>query len=361
MTARNTLDRLDRSRVTDILILLRNNQIGDMLCSQPLYTAIRRGFPAAAITVLAAPTNYPVPLRDINPCIDHVEHYDRSLLRSLLMMPGFRRKRRYQIGIVPSTVKVSFSLHLLNWLAGPRIRVGIRSLDGVLNPARGLLNCAGDVAWNTPLVHQRRRNRDIARLLGCDIADEELFDNMITVREEDRVAAAARLRQEGIPDDALIIGIHPGAGEPARMWPLERFAELCALLNAERPARFVMMPGPIDSDLIPPLRREFQSRALDLHILPDLTIRELPAMLAHLRLLVTNDTGLLHIAAAVGTPIVSLMLADNVHVWLPQLPHVHPCISTTGSVRDIDARDVFDRCRETLATHSTELSAGHGA
>jgi heptosyltransferase II len=347
--ARTSRDRLDRGRVRDILIVLRNNQLGDMLCSQPLYKALKRGFTDAAITILAAPTNYAIPFHAINPFIDHVEHYDRSLLRSVLLMPRLRRVRSFQIGIVPSTVKVSFSLHVLNRLAGPRVRVGVHSLDGRPNPGRFLLNKSGDFEWNARAIHQRDRNRDIARLLDCDISDEELFENSIGVEPADLVAISQRLAKEGILESECIIGIHPGAGAKSRMWPVDHFAALSARLQELVPARFVMTPGPVDADLVPLVEHAFESRGVPIHVMHGMTFGETTSLMRRMRLYVTNDTGTMHVAAALGIETVCMALPNVGDVWIPRLPNVHACFSAAADIGTITPDEVFLACRRVIS------------
>lgn len=338
--------------VQNILVVLRNNQIGDLLCSQPLYTALKKRFSTAAITVLAAPTNYEVPFHELNPYIDHVEYYDRSLVRSIPRMLQIRARRRYQIGIVPSTIKVSFSLHLLNRLVGAPIRVGIRSLDGVKNPGRMFLNLLDDFHWNTGAVHQRERNRDIARLLDCDVDDEELFRNQLRITDENIVSARERLRLQGIDDDATLIGIHPGAGDVTKMWPIECFAELCGQISSQFPARFVTAPGPIDWGLVPRLQAAFAARNIPIHVIRNEHIGELFALFRRLRLFVTNDTGTLHIAAALGTETVLMTLPAHASIWTPRLQHVSSLLSPTSNIEDISVNAVFEACRTSLSQGS---------
>lgn len=110
------------------------------------------------------------------------------------------------------------------------------------------------------------------------------------------------------------IGLFPGSNAPSRRWPAERFAALCQRL-VSRGERVVVFGGPGEVELTRAVACE---RGLDLGGLTDLST--LAAGLASLRLLITNDSGPMHLAAAVGTPAISLWGAGNPLVTGPRGP-----------------------------------------
>ena len=105
------------SKVKNILVVGKNNQVGDMICSLPLYAALKKRFPLANITLVAAKTNYPIPIKKINPYIDRVLTLDRLTLKSSMNFLRKLRKIKYQIGIVPSTITLSSTSHIINFLS----------------------------------------------------------------------------------------------------------------------------------------------------------------------------------------------------------------------------------------------------
>ena len=121
-----------------ILVLRRHNHVGDMLCSLPLYAALRNRWPGARIDLLATPTRYPVPLAELNPFIDGVTWYRKDTVAEVLRAHRDLRSRRYDIAIVPSTVAVSRTSHITAFLSGADIRIGVRSVDGETNGAQAL-------------------------------------------------------------------------------------------------------------------------------------------------------------------------------------------------------------------------------
>ena len=100
------------------------------------------------------------------------------------------------------------------------------------------------------------------------------------------------------------MGLFPGAGHETRRWPLELFAQLADSLVRNDAVRPVVFAGPEERALIPQMRSLFPASTV---ILDHLTIRQLASAQARLAVFVSNDTGPVHIAAAVGVPIVLLL------------------------------------------------------
>src|ERR1035437_4720520 len=155
----------------NILVVRRHNQIGDILFSLSLYRAVKKNDPESSITLVASPTNYSIPLKKINPFINQVIFYDKTSIKTIINFYKKLRQKKYQLGIVPSTVKVSTTSHIINFLSGAKQRVGVRSIDGMKNPAASLLNISADFYWAKNKVHQTDRNLQIARLAGCELPE----------------------------------------------------------------------------------------------------------------------------------------------------------------------------------------------
>ena len=152
----------------------QHNQIGDMLCSLTLYKGLKKSFPGSRITLVAAKTNYEIPFFDINPFVDRVIVFDKSSLLKIISFIKSLRSLKYDLGLVPSTIVLSRTSHIINWLSGAKKRVGVNSIDGKLNPSNKYLNVKSDFLWDG--IHQSLRNLDIINQINCDLSTEEIMD-----------------------------------------------------------------------------------------------------------------------------------------------------------------------------------------
>jgi ADP-heptose:LPS heptosyltransferase len=209
----------------NILVVRRHNQIGDMLCSLPLYRALKIKYLHSSITLVASPTNYNIPFKKINLFIDHVIFYDKTSIKTIINFYKKLRLKKYCLGIVPSTVKVSTTSHIINFLSGAKQRVGVKSIDEVKNSAAILLNVSADFYWAKNKVHQTNRNLQIARLAGCELSDEK-EDFRLKSSPEDMEFSDKFIKQNFPENEKLIIGFHPGAGKLINTWSTNNFLSL---------------------------------------------------------------------------------------------------------------------------------------
>src|SRR3712207_87822 len=110
-------------------------------------------------------------------------------------------------------------------------------------------------------------------------------------------------RAAGIGDGPRV-GIFPGPGRASRRWPIERFAELAWMLERNDSVRSVLFAGPEERKLVREALSKFPPSAV---VLDKLTVPQLAAAATRVSVFVSNDTGPMHVAAAVGTPVVILM------------------------------------------------------
>jgi tetraacyldisaccharide 4'-kinase len=201
------------------------------------------------------------------------------------------RKPRFDLGLaLPNSWEAALGL----WLAGARVRVGYNT------DARGpLLNIAVTGARSLAGLHT------VYYLLGVlqGLGGVAGFTPPRLYLQEEEVKDAAALLQGEQPEGPWV-GLSPGAAYgPAKRWPPERFAALGAALQNEFNARLVLLGGPEDRDAAQQVTKKLPG-ALDL--VGRTSLRQALGILTHLKLLVTNDSGLMHAAAALGTPLVAI-------------------------------------------------------
>lgn len=134
----------------------------------------------------------------------------------------------------------------------------------------------------------------------------EKFKPRLRVTPDERAEAARRLRSLGFLEEDLIIGIHPGASQPRRRWPLEDFAWVADSLLARHSGKSLVFLDPENYGE----RMALQSDARFLST----TLRELMATLTHCDVLICSDSGPMHIADALGVPVVGVFTTGN-PVW----------------------------------------------
>ena len=127
---------------------------------------------------------------------------------------------------------------------------------------------------------------------------------------DDRRRAATRLADEGIQTGALRVGLNPSATfGPAKQWPEARFAALADWIAGRYGARIVIFGGPGDEALGRRIAGRMEQRAVNLAGRTDLA--EAMALIEGLDLFITNDSGLMHVAAALDVPLIALFGSTN--------------------------------------------------
>ncbi len=328
-------------QVKNILVAGKNNQIGDMICSLPLYAALKKKFPKAKITLVAAKTNYPVPIKEINPYLENIIVFDKSSLKSILTFLKELRKEKYQIGIVTSTFAYSTTSHIINFLSGAKIRVGVKSIDGKVNKAAKYLNVKKDFHWDKEKKHQRERNLDVVRQIGCDLTKEELAEIKLDISAEDLVSAEVFLVKNFPDKSKLTIGFHPGAGKKSNIWKLENFIELINSLHKKYKNYVLITAGWTDNEILQTVTSKLDELKIEYTVAKNFEIKKLAAVLSRLNLYITNDTGTMHIAGSAGCKMISLFGPTKSYEWAPSMENQFYIQSETGNINDISENNVL--------------------
>ncbi len=328
------------SKVKNILVVGKNNQVGDMICSLPLYAALKKKFPEAKITLVAAKTNYPVPLKEINPYLDKVIVYDKSSLKTIFNFYRQLRKIKYQIGIVTSTFAYSTTSHIINYLSGAKIRVGVNSIDEKINRGAKFLNIKKDFFWDKEKKHQSERNLDVIRQIGCDLTPEEIEQTGIILSESDEQEASNFINRHFTDKSKKIIAVHPGAGKTHNLWNVENFFELLSQLYNKYENYVLITCGPMDKDVVNTLTTKLLENNIE-YVIENLPQKQLCAVLKKIDLYITNDTGTMHLAASSGTKLIGLFGPTNTYEWAPRGKNQNYIQAESGKINDISVDEVF--------------------
>lgn len=331
----------------NVLVIRQHDQLGDMLCAVPLLRGLRERYREARIVLMTSPVNHEVMLH--SPYVDEIIKYDkREFLGSFFIKPakvlkyiGRLRKGGFELVVVPSTVSASVTSDLLSYLSGATCRVGAESFDGTRSPSGVFFNCPVRLDWKgDPHRHQALRNLDIASMLHLDVTD---LSSKIKVTEEEVDCARDFLSAAGMTGP--LVAYHPGAGKPPNRWPADRFAYVAVALANEFRMGTVITHGPMDDEPVRVMKSRLVSPFL---VVEKKTIREVAAVLSLVRLVISNDTGIMHVAAAVGTPVLSLFGPTDPHQWAP-IGAKNRFIEGKGEdIRSISVEEVLALAREML-------------
>lgn len=142
----------------------------------------------------------------------------------------------------------------------------------------------------------------------------------VWVGDDEAVAAAEWLHAHGLQEGRPLVALHPGSGGRWKCWPAERFAAVASALARRADAQLLLVSGPADAEIVQTFRNSVEAtRVIEAASLP---VCQLAAILARCSLFIGNDSGVTHLAAAVGCPTLALFGPTDDRVWGPRGTHV---------------------------------------
>ena len=323
------------------ILVIDFGQLGDVVLSLPALHAIRTKFPKARITVVVGRPGEPVVQMsgeaDATLAVDRVALRDGPKPMSLLRIAQFVKEvRRAGFDFVIDLHSLS-ETNLLGYLSGAPMRLYGR------RPGRSL-DFLSNFRPRPPVEDQTKHavERYLQVLAPLNVPIVSNVPRLRTLTEDHR-AIEQMLKKERVPEDAPLVGLFPGAGHPGRRWPLARFSELAQRLERNDGVRTLLFAGPEEQALVREMRATFSPSTV---IFDRLTIPQLAAALARLAVFVANDTGPMHLAAAVGTPVVMLLDRPTPNSFVP-LEDRHRVVYGR-TVSDIPTDEVYDATRAAL-------------
>ena len=290
------------------ILAVRLDTFGDVLMTTPALAALAGGGDRQ-VTLLAseagaAVARYVPPLADVityrAPWVSQVEHggsSDHALLSAWA-------KRRFDAAIIFTVCTQSaLAAALMCRMAG----IPLRLAHSRENPYELLTNWAPESDVCRPgMRHEVQRQLDLVASVGFGSADDKL---VFACRPEDRETARVKLTLAGGRVGRPTIVVHPGSSAPSRRYPAERFGAAAQRLAVACGAQIVFVGGDGDIDACAAAQRTMVLPSVSLA--GRLSLGELGALIADARLLVCNNSGPSHLAAAVGTPVVVLYALTN--------------------------------------------------
>ena len=325
------------------ILFINFGQLGDVVLGLPALRAVRERFPQAKITVLTGKPGAAIVA--LSGCANAQITVDRVALRdgNKLISIGrigklIKDVRQRGFDFVIDVHSLS-ETNLLGYLSGAQARLYARrpgrSLDWLAN-----FSPAPPAGKNNPAYHLVDRYLDVLKPLGVENAPREPH---LDPPPEAIASIEKLLLHERANAGAPLVGIAPGAGHPSRLWPLANFAELAGRLVSQG-LRVVVIAGPEEQSMLAEIRAKFPPKTV---IFASLTIPQLAALLQRFSVFVCNDTGPMHIAAAVGAPVVALFNRATPHEFIP-LGAQHRIIYN-ADIKQIRTDEVYTAALERLA------------
>lgn len=287
---------IDKSKIHRILIRA-TNWVGDAVMSMPAFEAVRENFPKSHIAVLARP--WVAPLYESHPAANEVISYTRGYgywkdFSEFLRVIRFVRSLRFEMAVL---FQNAIEAALIARLAGIKIRIGYNT-DG-----RGFLLSHSVVRGKEVLkLHQVEYYLTVLRALGWDAPTK---DPGLRASPESVTRARSLLSSRGIQDHDLVVGLSPGAAYgPAKRWPVERFAAIGDRAIRDWGAKVVVIGTEKEKALGETLISATAPGAVNFCGMTG--IGDALALIKRCRLFVSNDSGLMHVAAALKVPTVAI-------------------------------------------------------
>lgn len=273
------------------IICFRNDRFGEFLLNIPAFGALKAGFPGAKLVLAVDP--YVKELAERIACVDEVILWQNKKhnLPDILKFSAALKRGKFGISVAFNPSK---EFNLAAFLAGIPLRVGYdRKFGLLLNRKLRDKKYFGD-------RHEVEYNLELAGLAGAITEDKELSISI------DSRLADGLFRDFGLNDTDNLVALHPWASDPAKEWPQENFRKLTESLPAQTGARIVIIGGRQEY----PRSLEFCRNLKAYNLTGKTTLLQLASLLKRCKLLISGDSGPMHLAAAVGTPVIAIFRND---------------------------------------------------
>jgi heptosyltransferase III len=315
------------------ILVMRGGALGDFILGLPALRALRRAFPAAHLELVAPAAVLPLAYPLVDLAIP-IERSEMSAFFGEAELPGDLASRYAgldlavvwladQEGLVRRHFERLGTERVLQAPALPPDSRRVHATDYLLGTLRPFMPTSGSGAppFAVPIVHPspdaRKRTDDLLRNLGV-LAES-------------------------------VVAIHPGSGGTWKCWPAARFAQVADVLTAHG-RRVVLIQGPADEEVVEKVRASMKDEPSA--VISGLPIMDLAALLSSCACYLGNDSGVTHLAAAVGVPVVAIFGPTDPAIWGPRGRSVEILRDGSGQLESISVEQVAK------AVKSLELTRG---
>ena len=320
------------------ILVVNFGQLGDVVLSLPALRAVREKFPDARITALVGKAS--AEIVEITDFVDEKIAVDRVKLRDSRKIWSIKeifklvkeiRHRKFDFIVDFHSL---YETNLLGFVSGAKHRLYInrenRSLDFLANfepkPPR-----------EDKKLHLTEHYLNLLKPLGVENAKRFV---QICPSDSDLETIENLFRAF---DAKRIVGMFPGAGHASRRWSLDKFARLAEILSGDSALQTIVFLGPEEADLREEVEGKFPAETL---IVDKLTLPQFAAALSRVRVLISNDTGAMHLGAIVGASIVLILDESAPDTYLPLTEKLS--IVQSGKLEEISVEEVLQATRNFL-------------
>lgn len=328
------------------ILMIKLGAVGDLVIASAFFDGVRRHFPRAGTVLLTGKSSHRA--IENNPCIDRLVLADDKVIyhgaffariREVVRLLRLLRKERFDLVFV---LHRAWPFNLLAFLCGIPCRVGFdRGREGIMLTHKVIPQ---------PSRNEREIYLDLLRALGIMVDYEKSF---YYISEEESRFASRFLSRHNIKEDESLIAIAPGGGRnvklfmPNKLWPVENFIQLVRRILEEESCRILLVGGPDDRPTAAAIRSQYPA-CVDA---TDLSFGEMASVFGKCLLFIGNDSGPLHIAAAMGIPTLSFYGPTDPREWAPPGPE------DTVLYKQVECSPCYDQgrfpeCRHLECLHS---------
>jgi lipopolysaccharide heptosyltransferase I len=332
------------------IAIIKLSSLGDVIHALPVARALRRALPGAHLTWVVEAREYAI-LRD-HPDLDAVVPVDTRLWRRLIWSPSGTREVLSKVARLRERIRrVSFDVAidlqgllksgLLTAYTGAPMRIGFSA-----GRCRERWNALFTNRHVTPPASARHVVEQYLALLdplGIEPGSAE-FHVPVPATAERRMEEL--LVKEGVKPGDRLVAINPGAGRATKRWAVARFSALAERLASEAGARLLLLWGPDEAFMARDIALALPGHSALLA--PPTDLGELAALLRRCRLMIANDTGPLHLAAALGTPALGLFGPTSTERNGPYGSRCRGLQSPDGTMGGLEVVTVFEAARGML-------------
>ncbi|MFQ5629151.1 MAG: lipopolysaccharide heptosyltransferase II [bacterium] len=278
------------------ILIIKLRSIGDVILATPVIENLRKAYPHATIDFLTERPCYPI-IKN-HPDLNDVVVFNRTYIQNLSWHKSLRKNLDFFKKLRGKKYDLVFDLFgnprsaLFALATGAKHRIGF-AFRGRKYAYNKIVQPRGDK------VHEVLFNLDALEKIGIPIKSTELF---VEVDDVNAAYVESYWQEKGL-DSRTVVGINASGGWYTKRWPLQSFAKLADWLIDKHQVEILLLWGPAERQDAETIAKMMQRKAV---LAPQSDLNKLAAILSRVDLLVSNDSGPMHLAAAVGTPVVGV-------------------------------------------------------